>query len=599
MIFNSLEVSERLEVNGSISGRNLEDFLANPSLLQTNEIQSACHFNSLIVDGPIIIENDFNDMKLREVLEDVVYDDESSEINSKKVFQSVEFSGGLEITSGFINNNQVENIMLTDKEQEVNLKFLQGDILFSKLDLNGSFDGVNVTDLEFNSVRTFGDQITECDIFFENPNHFIEANDIQITNFLMNRPLSSYMNNENLVLDEGVSFNKLAVENLNCVGNITGSGNFHNLSLDDLERNRLSKSMEQIIATPCTIKTLTSEEGFSAKLINNKNMSTFKNYIDNIRNYQHLLFSGNAIKDLHVHGDIFVRNLNGHNFQHILENAIWLKSHNEIPNSFDFINKVVIEGPLIVHGLVNDINFMEFKHNMVDRNEDRIVLSGHKNFNAPVTVEEQLEFTQMNKIPFENILMKKDELILDTFNIKGTTKVNNLNVNGRFNDMPVSKISNVYTYDPILKTHIVRGDVKFEHAVTFSSLQTPVLNKLRISEIFHDLIKINESGVIVSAAKTFKDFVRFENGFSSNSLNDLDLKFLKNLILTNEKEVVKVEGDIIFENKVVADLIGVKYNLTSPFVSGCDPLEWKSSSLMIDQDAVISGKFGFKLIFLV
>lgn len=45
------------QIYGHVTGRHLDQFLANPSLLQANAISASCHFSDIVVDGSIQVKS--------------------------------------------------------------------------------------------------------------------------------------------------------------------------------------------------------------------------------------------------------------------------------------------------------------------------------------------------------------------------------------------------------------------------------------------------------------------------------------------------------------------------------------------------------------
>lgn len=139
--------------NGTISGRHLDDFLANPTLQQINHIDSNCLVNSIEVDGSIYIQHTLNDIDLDALLSDVVFKHEPNrKCKSFKTFQSIS-APNIVLSSNLVNGISLDSFVTRDTDQSFNVDNIHGDIFFSHLNLDGLINGINVTDLDLNAVK--------------------------------------------------------------------------------------------------------------------------------------------------------------------------------------------------------------------------------------------------------------------------------------------------------------------------------------------------------------------------------------------------------------------------------------------------------------
>lgn len=61
------------QVTGNITGDDMDKFLPNPTLDESDEIKANVIFKKIIVDGDIIVQNNFNKANLNDTLQDLVY----------------------------------------------------------------------------------------------------------------------------------------------------------------------------------------------------------------------------------------------------------------------------------------------------------------------------------------------------------------------------------------------------------------------------------------------------------------------------------------------------------------------------------------------
>ncbi|CAO1413813.1 unnamed protein product [Diamesa serratosioi] len=606
--FQQLEVTQSLEVNGTISGKNLDEFLSNPTLEQTNEIAASCSFRELIVDGPITIEESLNGENLELILGDIVYENSEGEdliISAVKTFKNLEVQGNVNIQSGFLNDINLENIMLTDVEQTVNLQGpIIGDIIFENLKVSGLYDGINATELEQNAIRTFGDQFTESELVFVDRSHFHATGSfVRIEKTLNGVPVEAFLDQDtdNIELLAGeVLFNELIVDNLIVDGDIVGPGTLNNVNLKELEALHFSKSQPQIINVPVRIKNLRTDEKFESQTINQMEMKTFKNYMNKVKNYKDLLMSGEMeIDNLIVDGDVYIPGLiNGKSFQRVIDNAIWLNKHNFINTNVKFLDDVVFE-EITVDGLVNKKVFNQFATDVVSVNDDNIVIAGEVIFMKDLNVRESLTTNSINNIQFGDILMNpvddEQPLMLNSLNLNGSLIVNKLQVDQQLNDRRIDELVNTYHYDVETDTHVINQ--QYQKVVNFNAkemsinfLSTQLLNKMNVTCWMSNLIRTDDSNIVITSNKKFQQNVVFQHGMNVKYFRDMDLNVLNDIVLINEPEVTNIHGSVSFNDATYMQLIALQSDVHSQFISGIDTLEWRRNAIPINKNLTLNGE---------
>lgn len=607
--FQQLEVTQSLEVNGTISGKNLDEFLSNPTLEQTNEVAASCSFRDLIVNGPIFIEESLNGENLELILSDVVYENSEGEdlfISAVKTFKNLEVQGNVEIKSGYLNDINLDNVMLTNVEQTIDLKGpMNGDIIFENLKVSGVYDGINATELEQNAIRTFGDQFTESELVFVDKSHFHATGSfVRIENTLNGIPVEEFLDQdtENIEMMAGeVQFNDLIVDNLIANGDVVGPGALNNVNLKELEVVHLSKSQPQIINVPVRIKNLRTDEKFESETINQMEMKKFKNYINKVKNYKDLLMTGEMeIDNLIVDGDVFIPGLiNGRSFQRIIDNAIWLNRPNDISTNLKFLDEVVIE-KMIVDGTVNKKAFERFVKDVVSVNDDNIVVAGEVVFVKDLFVNGNLNTKSVNNIPFDDILMspENDEpLMLKSLNLNGSLIVNKIQIDQQLNNRRIGDLVNSYYYDVGTDTHVIIHQQQQQQIVHFNakemsinSMSTELLNKMNVTCWMSNLIRTDESNIVITSNKRFQQNVVFQNGVHVKLFRDIDLKVLNEIVLINEPDITNIHGSVSFDGPTYVQLIALQTDVHSQFISGIDTLEWRRNAIPMNKNYTLDGE---------
>lgn len=178
---------KKIGPNGTISGRHLDEFLSNPTLLETNQIRANCYINSLEIDGPLYITNTINDIFLDDILSDIVYKHEPSpQINSLKRFASIQ-APNIQLTSNVVNGIPFSSFVTKDTEQTFHVNKLNADVRFDRLNLDGLFNFINITELDSNAIKLFGDQYTNAELIFEDGDYLnIDAAQLQVLETINN-----------------------------------------------------------------------------------------------------------------------------------------------------------------------------------------------------------------------------------------------------------------------------------------------------------------------------------------------------------------------------------------------------------------------------
>lgn len=162
-----IPIVQQIGPNGTLTGRHLDEFISNPKIWETTEIPVRCSFNQLDIEGPLYVSNLFDDVDVDEVLSDVVYKHEPSpKINSMKRFTSIQ-APDIQITSNLVNDIPFSSFVTKDTEQTFNVKTLPANVFFEHLNVDGLFQWVNVTDLDYRAIKLFGDQYTNAELEFE------------------------------------------------------------------------------------------------------------------------------------------------------------------------------------------------------------------------------------------------------------------------------------------------------------------------------------------------------------------------------------------------------------------------------------------------
>lgn len=120
---------------------------------------------------------------LDEVLGDVVYKhDSTSQITSFKKFKALQ-APNIEVTMNVINGITFTSFLTVDTEQTFHASKLFANVTFERLILDGLFNFVNITELDMNAIKLFGEQFTDAELVFADGDYLnIDATEIQALN---------------------------------------------------------------------------------------------------------------------------------------------------------------------------------------------------------------------------------------------------------------------------------------------------------------------------------------------------------------------------------------------------------------------------------
>lgn len=587
------------QVDGEIKGRHLDDFLENPNILQTNKIEATCLFQNLIVEGPIYVNNQVNGTTIDELLADVVYRNQQNvEITSIKYLDTVEFKNGVTISSELINDINVSDFVTKSTEQTLDMKNYYGNLYFDNLEIEDTFDGVNISNLEYNSVKLSGNQYTGCELIIDNSDADIvdiDINHLEIRNTLNSVPVSEYIDiSENFELYGNVEFTELLADNACLDGtSINGTTVLNDIDLVEFDNIRFSLTREQTIETTFLIPKVKINGNLSVDVLNNVERTVLSDTLYKLNNMKSSVLAGDIpIENCYVEGNLFVESINGHNIEELKEKVIWLDRPNEISGNMKFIDPITFEN-IQVQGRVNDIEFDEFLNDIVYKTDQPIEISGTKVFkNTNLIISEDIDTVLLNNKPTANILTKnKKNLLSNNVNLIGNIIVDELIVKDSCNSVKMEELVALYEYNKETKTHIIKADIEFNNPLEITDLVLLNGNLNGIPNITDKLIKIPklDYDITSDAMFIFKGSVFFEQDVNIGSFNGYNLSAeLSNIVRIDEATFIS--GEVVFTDTVTGRNVEVTNDLISSNALGCDFDEWLENGLLTDRKLTILGK---------
>lgn len=534
------------------------------------------------------------------MLSNVIYTDTPKvKINSFKVFEQGYFEEGIHVTSGLVNDFKVKDVVTKSTDQEIALTELHGDIIFQHLDLVGLFDSINVTDLEYNSIKTWGDQYTEASLVFTNdvsevkPELLVQhlqviesLNDVNVENFIsIDEPLE---------INGKVFFKTLESNDCLVYGNIQSGNILNGVSIDEFDQTRLSLTRAQKIPSG-NIQNLHITGFLKNDLINGIDTNTFTDRIIKSQSVRNLLFSGEILIDtLHVTGNVVAKFLNGRDLDQLIEDAVWLKHENRLPGSFTFLDSVVINKNFSAYGFVNGQILGRFVNDLVLKNQNPIILSDAKIFKNGFHVLGNVNPGYINTNPIDSFVFKSDKKALyGPVSVYGKVIAKDVDIHRSLNNISVNYFKQTYDYDSESKVHVIKGDVNFHQPLRTKHLIVHgAFNDIPNLNNFIDSIVRDDKNAKIFGHKTFVSSNNFESGFDVKHFNGQNLSALvSEIVVTDQLELIRINGAVRFTEPVSVPNVKVHRDLATHNIADCSPIEWHYNSLLIDRNEVINGKF--------
>lgn len=535
------------------------------------------------MQGPIYISNDCNGIVIDDILADVVYkSNPKTTINSFKTFESVEST--IELTSNLINDIPIGNYMTVDTQQDLSFDRLIGNVMFRQLYTNGLFDFINVTELDQNSIKLMGEQFTEAEIIFESNDELnIDTEAVEILNSFNGLVLSDLIRiDESLEINGNVVINSVLVNELTSSGPINGKRVVNGVVLEEFDGIRFSRSRPQDITSKYHIERTVIENDLDATFVNGVDIEDLKKHISLVKNLPDFLTSMQVkLSNLMIDGNLVVNAINGHEFNAIKDNAVWLNQPNTINGSLEFLDQIVVVRGVIANNVNNEI-FDDFVTGLVLRTEEDIEFSGRKIFQREFHIEQDMVANTINGIFLRNIWTKSSTHdIRGHVIVQGNLVVENLNIQRYLNWVYLGNIQDKYSFDVERQAHVLTNNIRFTSPTVIQDLriQNGLNGVINVTEFLSNVIRKNHNGLI-SGKKQFKSNVIFLNDLQVGIFDAVDISTLFDNIVINEiNETIIIFGDVAFENDVEASLIHISGDILASTVMDCSLSEWHKNAL--------------------
>ncbi|XP_050083609.1 uncharacterized protein LOC126570125 [Anopheles aquasalis] len=601
--FESLEIEESLDLRGTVQGKHMDQFLDNPSLLQTKTLAASCEFSDIVVNGPIYIDQ-LDGYDLDTALEDVVYNDEPYvEINASKHYRNLRFLEPIRVESNMLGEIHLDELLTKSTDQTLNVSMIVGNVFFNRVQTDGLFAGINVTDWDTNSIKTFGEQYTEATLDFCPGYSELHVNELEILESLNDVRYDGYhsVDEEIVFKDQQVYLNALYSDSLKLThSSIDGPSKLLNgVHLPTFDANRFSVSRPQRFEHDVFIDTLYVDQSLATHFFNGYDAREFQQSVETYLNDDYMLGGQHPINTLHVVGNVEVGMLNGIDFTRFLDDVIWLDRPNAVPGLLKLTNPLQVVGDLTVEGTLNDIPLNDFLSRVVYRTEgDGVVeFTGSKLFTRGFDVHGDLNTSTINNIPVKDFLLKNETITLPGNLITlGRVYAKEVIVTGAINGKSFKAVEEYYSYDNATDTHVIKGDLQLaghqmiHHLEAFGGWNEVV----NVSHRLASLIRTNQD-YYFKGHYVFKNEVHFKYGYTVDVINGHNVSNIRNEIMYfDQTEPIVFTQPVHFLGKVAGDKIRVEGDLIGRNIQGIDPDEYARRTLLVNRDYEIFEKLVFQ-----
>lgn len=493
----------------------------------------------------------------------------------------------------------MDNYVTKDTDQVFHATKIYGNVFFNQLRLDGLFDSVNVTDLDMNSVKILGDQYTNAEFIFENPDLIVEATQLDITETINGIPVKDFINiNDDFELVGDVVVDSLYVNECNVDGEINSkvpNREINGWHIDELMNLYLSEKHFQAVKDPITIETAIIRGPLDATFVNGFNLKETRDILRKLKTNEEILNESKIIVDnAIVTGNIYFDEINGTNFNEFKTNAIRLDETNVVNAPLKFLDQLIINGKMTVDHL-NNINFDDFVNDLVRVTDQNVVVSGKTIFKEDIYVVNDVAATTVNDIPVETILTKHyNKTIYNPVHVTGDVTVSKLNVHGQLNGIDQSKI-NAFGFDENGRNYVIHANVFFNHTTYVQDLYLlgGYNNVGHVKQYLKDVVRIDRP-VSISGTKTFSNRIQFENNIRILDYNGIDVQnFLSNVVLIDQYEPVNIYSSFVFEDPVSMPYLQVDGDLIVSSVNNYSLKDWYNYGIRTDQPFTYDGVVRF------
>lgn len=543
------------------------------------------------------IRKKLDDVDLDELLGDIVYKHEPEpKITSFKTFDSIKASN---IRMNLLNDISLDAYVTKSTNQEFSVDHIDGNVFIDRLEIDGLVDFINITELDMNAIKLFGEQFTDAELIFEGNDTVLNASQLIVRETINDVDVNNFIDiNSDFEVYGDITLNTLSVNNCTVKGNIVGddlASTVNGYNLTKLRDSYISRSLPQQIMEPVVINTLVVRNSFDADEINGLNYKLAVDVLQHLENFDEMLSDSTVrVQKMIVDGNINFTGINGFDFDYIAKHAIRTDRENTISWPIIFHDPVNIDGNLTIEEF-NGVNFNDFVNNMVKRDDPNIFVDGSTVIRGKVNVFGDIITDNINGFRSNQFLTRHfKDTILNPIEIFGDVTLRQLIVDGHFNNVSKELIES-YDFDELNGVHILRRNVEFNESMHTEYLQMNAYGNISNVHEFIQSVVRTDRPVNISGTKYFAGRLHIDNDIHISQYDDINLqKLLSNIILIDRPEPIVFERNVTFNAPISAPMLHVNGDLVVKEIDSNTVKDWLETSIRTDMPYFHNGTMIFE-----
>ncbi|XP_044748261.1 uncharacterized protein LOC123309290 [Coccinella septempunctata] len=579
--FPNLEITKKFLHEGKTIGKQLKNLLPNPTLADTFNITASVNFESLEVTGSVIVEN-MDSLNYGRILEDIIYKDEQNQtINSIKEFsEGLTIKDNLEITTKSINRIPLDQIVTKDTQQILNLPQLNGNVSIENVNTERMINGVNITKLDQESVKTFGEQFISSFLIFDED---LVAENLEVKETLNEIPVENfYVTTGDRIISQKPKFDQVEIENLSVSKNVEGA--FTQMNLENFTKSRLTYSTPQNLTQ--NINLVDSRTDKIRCLSDTALCKTIPNEKTIEESMIAKISSGKIlVKELLVKDDLEVEQMNG----------IPLSQAEDLNR-----NSTVVDGNVYFTNLkvskLSGVPIREVLEDCIYKNDTDLEIKGLKVFQKGFVVEKLIETERLNDVPIDNLMTKQGEQIIEApIEIFGNVTFNNdVDIMQTINDVPVQEIQDYFEYKDDI--YFIKADVLFNRLTYIRDLDVfGNINNKRSEDVLANIVYLNKNYQFLDEIEFTENVVVDGNLYIKNNLNGISLSDSNdNIVYLNKIKENTIESPVTFtDENVFAHNLLIETDLITKWMRGLNLTTFRENAIFLNR-GFLKGTYHFQ-----
>ncbi|ALC48276.1 fs-1-N [Drosophila busckii] len=587
--FSQLEVSEQLQLNGSAQGREFEDAPLNPTLQEAQHITAGCHFAKLLVQGPLrlrgLLDNSSFEALLGDLAQRQADANEEIVIAGLKQIEKLALPVDAHVADGQVSGIPLEQFVTKHTTQQLDgLSSLAGFVYFHRLNVSGSYDGVQLEQLQREALRVDAPlKASSTRLRFEQAPQVAQ---LEVIDSLNDVALTDYQTLLEPVHLQSAHFDNLQAAQLNVQQDVTGAAKLNGQTLQQLLKQ------QQTLPSLLQVQDLILPNGVQAAQLQGLQAELLLNFLQQLDELPLLILHGQLqVQHITVQGAVqALAGINGHDLAQLQRDVVWLDREQELHTSWRFEQPVSFASDLSLNGSYNELHLLpEVMQDVVWRSEQPLTIVGTKRFTGHLQVLEQLQLHGLNGVPMEHVAHTLKPLVFQgNVSLAAALNVHELQLLGELNGHSLEPLQEKLSYSTEYQQFVVRGVVplpalELEELTVLGHLGNRSYEPLQ--QFFDNLVYKSETNPLITSPKIFNGRVSLEGGVHVQQLNGVNLtQLLPQLIYLDEAEVT-ITSPVRFMAPISMKQLEVSHlSLPGHLLNGCNITDWIYDTVRVDKN---------------